>query len=105
MPHTIFLVPGYGTQGATAADVAGCFPNGSGFVQYTNRDRLSSPQYLADDVFDGIRRALQTPHDVAESTRHFVEIPQYLLILFGQCAGRRGDPNVQITLSNVNQGL
>ena len=25
MPHTIFLVPGYGAQGATAADVVGCF--------------------------------------------------------------------------------
>ena len=25
MPHTFFLVPGYGAQGATAADVAGCF--------------------------------------------------------------------------------
>ena len=25
MPHTWFLVPGYGAQGATAADVAGCF--------------------------------------------------------------------------------
>lgn len=25
MPHTFFLVPGYGTQGATAADVVGCF--------------------------------------------------------------------------------
>jgi orotidine-5'-phosphate decarboxylase len=25
MPHTLFLVPGYGTQGATATDVVGCF--------------------------------------------------------------------------------
>ena len=25
MPHTLFLVPGYGAQGATAADVVGCF--------------------------------------------------------------------------------
>ena len=25
MPHTLFLVPGYGAQGATAADVACCF--------------------------------------------------------------------------------
>lgn len=25
MPHTLFLVPGYGAQGATASDVAGCF--------------------------------------------------------------------------------
>ena len=25
MPHALFLVPGYGAQGATAADVAGCF--------------------------------------------------------------------------------
>jgi orotidine-5'-phosphate decarboxylase len=25
MPHTLFLVPGYGAQGATASDVVGCF--------------------------------------------------------------------------------
>ncbi len=25
LPHTLFLVPGYGTQGATAEDVVGCF--------------------------------------------------------------------------------
>ncbi|MGQ4808046.1 Orotidine 5'-phosphate decarboxylase [Candidatus Entotheonellaceae bacterium PAL068K] len=25
MPHTLFLVPGYGAQGATATDVVGCF--------------------------------------------------------------------------------
>ena len=28
MPHTLFLVPGYGAQGATAADVARCFDGG-----------------------------------------------------------------------------
>ena len=38
MPHTLFLVPGYGTQGATAADVVGCFdPQGRGAVVNASR--------------------------------------------------------------------
>lgn len=38
MPHTFFLVPGYGTQGATATDVAGCFDaQGQGAVVNASR--------------------------------------------------------------------
>ncbi len=38
MPHTLFLVPGYGAQGATAADVAGCFDaQGRGAVVNASR--------------------------------------------------------------------
>jgi orotidine-5'-phosphate decarboxylase len=38
MPHTLFLVPGYGAQGATAADVAGSFDaNGQGAVVNASR--------------------------------------------------------------------
>jgi orotidine-5'-phosphate decarboxylase len=27
LPHTLFLLPGYGAQGAAAVDVVGCFDN------------------------------------------------------------------------------
>lgn len=38
MPHTLFLVPGYGAQGATAQDVAGCFDaRGGGAVVNASR--------------------------------------------------------------------
>ncbi|NEG69164.1 orotidine-5'-phosphate decarboxylase [Bifidobacterium choloepi] len=38
MPHTFFLVPGYGAQGGTAADVAGMFDrDGSGIVVNSSR--------------------------------------------------------------------
>ncbi len=38
MPHTFFLVPGYGAQGGTAADVRGMFDhNGSGAVVNSSR--------------------------------------------------------------------
>ena len=38
MPHTFFLVPGYGAQGGTAADVAGMFDEqGSGAIVNSSR--------------------------------------------------------------------
>ncbi len=38
MPHTLFLIPGYGAQGATAPDVAGCFDaQGRGAVVSASR--------------------------------------------------------------------
>ncbi|NMM99692.1 orotidine 5'-phosphate decarboxylase [Bifidobacterium sp. DSM 109958] len=38
MPHTFFLVPGYGAQGGTAADVAGMFDqDGSGAIVNSSR--------------------------------------------------------------------
>ncbi len=38
MPHTFFLVPGYGAQGATAEDLAGCF-NKEGLGSIVNSSR------------------------------------------------------------------
>jgi orotidine-5'-phosphate decarboxylase len=38
MPHTFFLVPGYGAQGATAEDLAGCF-NQDGLGAIVNSSR------------------------------------------------------------------
>lgn len=38
LPHTFFLVPGFGAQGATAKDVAGCFDkNGRGAIVNSSR--------------------------------------------------------------------
>ena len=38
LPNTFFLVPGYGAQGATAADIAGCF-NSDGIGAIVNSSR------------------------------------------------------------------
>lgn len=49
MPHTLFLVPGYGAQGATAADVVGCFDaHGQGAIVNAARSIIlayQAPQY------------------------------------------------------------
>ena len=80
MPHTLFLVPGYGAQGATAADVAHCFDtNGHGALinasrsiifawraePYANRcgdDHFGTAareaaQRMGDAIRDALRRA------------------------------------------------
>ena len=80
MPHTLFLVPGYGAQGATAADVAPCFDaNGHGALinasrsiifawraePYADRYRdvdfgaagREAAQRMGDAIRDALRRA------------------------------------------------
>ena len=43
MPHTFFLVPGYGAQGATGKDIAGCFDaNGNGAIVNASRSILTA---------------------------------------------------------------
>jgi orotidine-5'-phosphate decarboxylase len=45
MPHTFFLVPGYGAQGATAKDLAGCFDqNGLGAIVNSSRGIIAAYQ-------------------------------------------------------------
>jgi orotidine-5'-phosphate decarboxylase len=45
MPHTFFLVPGYGAQGASAADVVGCFDaRGQGALINASRSILFAYQ-------------------------------------------------------------
>lgn len=50
MPHTFFLIPGYGAQGATAADVVGCFDaRGQGALVNASRSILfayRTPPYV-----------------------------------------------------------
>ena len=59
MPHTFFLVPGYGAQGGTAADVRGMFDaDGSGAIVNSSRgiigawrkDGRYNPSMSADDA-------------------------------------------------------
>src|SRR5262249_58924046 len=51
MPHSILLLPGYGAQGATAADVVGCFDaHGYGAIVNASRSILfafRTPAYAA----------------------------------------------------------
>ena len=76
MPHTFFLVPGYGAQGGTAADVRGMFDaNGSGAIVNSSRGIIGawrkSGRYRkdmsADDalalVFDTAREAATAMRD------------------------------------------
>ncbi|MCL2433777.1 MAG: orotidine-5'-phosphate decarboxylase, partial [Clostridia bacterium] len=52
LPHTFFLVPGYGAQGATAADLAGCFDkNGGGAVVNASRSILCAWQKAGTQDF------------------------------------------------------
>lgn len=66
MPHTFFLVPGYGAQGGTAADVAGMFDaNGSGAAISSTRGIIGawrksgrySESMSAHDALDLVARA------------------------------------------------
>ena len=52
LPHTFFLVPGYGAQGATAKDISGCFgEHGRGVVVNASRSLLCAHKKLETDDF------------------------------------------------------
>ena len=67
MPHTLFLVPGYGAQGATAADVARCFDarghgalvNASRSIIYAWRSKPYTERYSEADYGAAAREAAQ----------------------------------------------
>lgn len=51
LPHTLFLVPGYGAQGAKADDVAGCFAaDGSGAIVNASRSIIFAYEALKSTV-------------------------------------------------------
>src|SRR5215470_8304543 len=80
MPHTIFLVPGYGTQGATAADVAGCFDaHGYGAIINASRSILfafRTPAYAAMSYAAAARAAtLQMIHELRQALGHTPKVP------------------------------
>ena len=58
MPHTFFLVPGYGAQGATGMDIAGCFDaNGNGAIVNASRSILCAWKKREGMAFDEAARA------------------------------------------------
>ena len=58
MPHAFFLVPGYGAQGATGADIAWCFDaNGSGAIVNASRSILCAWKKREGMTFDEAARA------------------------------------------------
>ncbi|MDD2648710.1 MAG: orotidine-5'-phosphate decarboxylase [Eubacteriales bacterium] len=68
LPHTFFLVPGYGAQGATAADIAGCFDkNCGGAVVNASRSLLLAWKKREGVAFDEAARleALKMRDDIA----------------------------------------
>lgn len=57
MPHAFFLVPGYGAQGATGADITGCFDeNGSGAIVNASRSILCAWKKREGMAFDAAAR-------------------------------------------------
>jgi orotidine-5'-phosphate decarboxylase len=59
MPDTVFLVPGYGAQGAMAADAkAGLRSDGRGVIVSSSRGITAAWQQHGGDVGDAARRAL-----------------------------------------------
>jgi orotidine-5'-phosphate decarboxylase len=75
MPHTIFLVPGYGAQGATAADVVGCFDaHGYGAIINASRSILfafRTSTYAAMSYAAAARAAtLQMIHELHQALEH-----------------------------------
>ena len=79
MPHTFFLVPGYGAQGGTAADVAGMFDKqGSGAIVNSSRGIIgawkksgkSSESMTADEALDLVASsARQAALDMRDNLR------------------------------------
>ena len=79
MPHTFFLVPGYGAQGGKAGDVAGMFDaDGSGAIVNSSRGIIGawrkSEEYRedmsADDALDLVARcARKAAQDMRDDLR------------------------------------
>ncbi|PLS30008.1 orotidine 5'-phosphate decarboxylase [Bifidobacterium margollesii] len=75
MPHTFFLIPGYGAQGGTAADVAGMFDgHGSGAIVNSSRGIIASwrrsDRYSEDLGYDeALRVVAECARDSALSMR------------------------------------
>lgn len=72
MPHTFFLVPGYGAQGATGADIAGCFDgNGGGAIVNASRSILCAWKKREGMPFDEAAReeALRMREDLRSSLK------------------------------------
>ena len=72
MPHTFFLVPGYGAKGATGKDIAGCFDeHGNGALVNASRSILSAWKKRVGVAFDVAARdeALRMREDLCSSLK------------------------------------
>ena len=72
MPHTFFLVPGYGAQGATGKDIAGCFDaNGNGAIVNASRSILTAWKKREGVAFDVAAReeALRMREDLCQNLK------------------------------------
>ncbi|KFI65984.1 orotidine-5'-phosphate decarboxylase [Bifidobacterium cuniculi] len=68
MPHTFFLVPGYGAQGGTAQSVAGMFDrNGSGAIVNSSRGIIGA--WLRSERWDDSMEASEALELVAQCAR------------------------------------
>lgn len=70
IPHSYFLVPGYGAQGAKGTDIAGCFDaNGNGAIVNASRSILCAWKKRESMAFDAAAReeALRMKEDLASS--------------------------------------
>ena len=75
MPHTLFLVPGYGAQGATAADVVGCFDStGQGALINASRSIIFAYRALTRHGPEGYARAAR------EATQTMTQELQHALL-------------------------
>jgi orotidine-5'-phosphate decarboxylase len=68
MPNAIFLVPGYGAQGGTAKDVAGCFnKDGLGAIVNSSREICfayeKSEKYTAENYAEAAKEAAEKMRD------------------------------------------
>jgi orotidine-5'-phosphate decarboxylase len=78
MQHTLFLVPGYGAQGATAADVACCFDarghgaliNASRSIIFAWRTERYAGRYSEADYGAAVREAAQRMGDDIRNAQH-----------------------------------
>jgi orotidine-5'-phosphate decarboxylase len=77
MPHTWFLVPGYGSQGGTASDVAAAFDHrGLGAIVNNSRGIIFAherPEYAAKFGPDGWQRAVEAAtRDMIQALSAFI---------------------------------
>jgi orotidine-5'-phosphate decarboxylase len=69
MPHCMFLVPGYGAQGGTASDIAGCFKSdGTGALVTASRSVI----YAYDDMKYVERFTSEWEKCIEQSCKDFV---------------------------------
>jgi orotidine-5'-phosphate decarboxylase len=75
MPHTFFLLPGYGAQGASASGLAGCFDSsGGGAIVNASRSlicaHMKSPRNGDDFVSAAREEALRMRDDLRKALNH-----------------------------------